>query len=100
MAHLDRLSGVDASFLLQEGDSTHMHIGGVATFAGPAPGYDEFLDHIGSRLSLVPRYRQRVVEPPLRTGRPVWVDDPNFNLGYHVRHTACPARAGRSSCSR
>jgi diacylglycerol O-acyltransferase len=88
--HLDRLSGVDASFLLQEGDSTHMHIGGVATFAGPPPTYAEFLEHIGSRLSLVPRYRQKVVDPPLRTGRPVWVDDPNFNLPYHVRHTALP----------
>ena len=42
--HLDRLSAIDASFLLQEGATTHMHIGGVATFEGPAPTYDEFLD--------------------------------------------------------
>jgi WS/DGAT/MGAT family acyltransferase len=88
--HLDRLSAVDASFLLQEGSTTHMHIGGVATFEGPAPSYDEFLAHIRSRLALVPRYRQKLAEPPLRTGRPLWVDDPNFNLGYHVRHTALP----------
>jgi diacylglycerol O-acyltransferase len=92
--HLDRLSGVDASFLLQEGRSTHMHIGGVATFQGPAPSYEEFLDHIRSRLPLVPRYRQKVVEPPLRTGRPLWVDDPSFNLSYHVRHTALPRPGG------
>jgi len=88
--HLDRLSAVDASFLLQEGAATHMHIGGVATFEGPAPTYDEFLAHIRSRLGLVPRYRQKLAEPPLRTGRPLWIDDPNFNLGYHVRHTALP----------
>jgi diacylglycerol O-acyltransferase / wax synthase len=88
--HLDRLSAMDASFLLQEGANTHMHIGGVATFDGPAPTYDEFLSHIHSRLSLVPRYRQRIANPPLRTGRPLWVDDPDFNLGYHVRHSALP----------
>jgi diacylglycerol O-acyltransferase len=92
--HLDRLSGVDASFLLQEGSSTHMHIGGVAVFEGPAPAYEEFLAHIDSRLPLVPRYRQKIVEPPLRTGRPVWVDDPSFNLTYHVRHTALPRPGG------
>src|SRR5437763_11115118 len=42
------------------------------------------------RLHLVPRYRQKLATPPLETGRPVWVDDPNFNLDYHVRHTALP----------
>src|SRR5919204_552047 len=92
--HLDRLSGVDASFLLQEGASTHMHIGAVATFDGPPPTYAEFLAHIGSRLGSVPRYRQKIVDPPLGTGRPVWVDDPSFNLAYHVRHTAMPRPGG------
>ncbi|HEY8865489.1 MAG TPA: wax ester/triacylglycerol synthase domain-containing protein, partial [Solirubrobacteraceae bacterium] len=89
--HLDRLSAVDAAFLIQEGDSTHMHIGGVATFEGPPPSYEDFLAHIRSRLSLVPRYRQKIADPPLRTGRPLWIDDPNFNLEYHVRHTALPS---------
>ena len=88
--HLDRLSAVDASFLLQEGASTHMQIGCVATFAGPPPSYEDLLEHVRSRLHLVPRYRQRVRNPPLRTGRPLWVDDPNFNLAYHVRQTALP----------
>ena len=89
--HLDRLSAVDASFLLQEGGGTHMHIGCVAAFEGPPPTYQDFLEHIGRRLHLVPRYRQKVRNPPLRTGRPLWVDDPNFNLAYHVRQTALPA---------
>src|SRR5215208_3471764 len=89
--HLDRLSAVDAGFLAQEKPNTHMHIGGLALFEGEAPGLEEFLAHIRSRLHLVPRYRQRLAVPPLETGRPLWVDDPNFNLDYHVRHTALPA---------
>src|SRR5437763_3226983 len=89
--HLDRLSAVDASFLLQEGAGTHMHIGCVAALEGPPPTYQDFLEHIGRRLHLVPRYRQKVRNPPLRTGRPLWVDDANFNLAYHVRQTALPA---------
>ncbi|MDP9384600.1 MAG: wax ester/triacylglycerol synthase family O-acyltransferase [Actinomycetota bacterium] len=89
--HLDRLSAVDAGFLAQEGPTTHMHIGGVALFDGEPPGLGEFLEHIGSRLHLVPRYRQKLAFPPLGTGRPLWVDDPTFNLAYHVRHSALPA---------
>jgi WS/DGAT/MGAT family acyltransferase len=89
--HLDRLSAVDAGFLEQEGPATHMHIGGIARFEGPPPGLGEFLDHVRSRLHLVPRYRQKLATPPLDTGRPIWVDDPSFNLDYHVLHTALPA---------
>ena len=88
--HLDRLSGVDAAFLAQEGASTHMHIGGVATLEGPAPSYEDFLAHIEGRLHLVPRYRQKPAVPPLGAGRPVWIDDPKFNLEYHVRQTGLP----------
>jgi diacylglycerol O-acyltransferase / wax synthase len=89
--HLDRLSSIDESFLLQEGPTSHMHIGGVLAFEGPPPPFDQFLDHIRSRLHLVPRYRQKLATPPLDSGRPLWVDDPNFNLEFHVRHTALPA---------
>jgi diacylglycerol O-acyltransferase len=46
---------------------------------------------VRSRLHLVPRYRQKLATPPLETGRPLWVDDPDFNLEYHVRHTALPS---------
>ena len=89
--HLDRLSSIDASFLHQEGPASHMHIGGVALFEGPPPAFGDYLDHVRSRLHLVPRYRQKLATPPLQTGRPVWIDDPNFNLEYHVRHSALPA---------
>ena len=88
--HLDRLTAVDASFLHNEGDASHMHVGGITIFEGPPPAYRDFLDHIRGRLHLVPRYRQRLAIPPLETGRPVWADDPNFNLEYHVRHSALP----------
>jgi WS/DGAT/MGAT family acyltransferase len=89
--HLDRLSAIDAGFLAQEGPNTHMHIGGVVLLDGPPPLLEEFTDHVRSRLHLVPRYRQRVAKAPLETGLPLWIDDPTFNLGYHIRHTALPA---------
>jgi WS/DGAT/MGAT family acyltransferase len=89
--HLDRLTSIDASFLHQEGPSSHMHIGAVLLFEGPPPEFNDYLDHVRGRLHLVPRYRQRLATPPLETGRPLWVDDPSFNLEYHVRHAALPA---------
>lgn len=89
-AHGDRLSAVDASFLAQERANSHMHIGAVLLFEGPPPSYEDFLNHIRSRLHLVPRYRHKLAVPPLETGRPIWIDDPSFNLEYHVRHTALP----------
>ena len=88
--HLDRLSAVDAGFLHNEGPNAHMHIGGVSVFEGPPPDQAEVLRHVASRLHLLPRYRQRLAYPPLQTGRPVWIDDPSFNLEYHVRRTALP----------
>jgi diacylglycerol O-acyltransferase len=89
--HLDRLTSIDASFLHQEGAASHMHIGGVLVFDGPPPAFQDYLDHLRGRLHLVPRYRQKLATPPLETGRPLWVDDPTFNLEYHVRHAALPS---------
>ena len=88
--HKDRLSAVDASFLHQEKRASHMHIGALAIFEGPPPSRDEFAEHVESRLHLVPRYRQKLAIPRLEMGRPFWVDDPAFNIDYHVRHTALP----------
>src|SRR3954454_14783991 len=88
--HLERLTAVDASFLAQEGQEAHMHVGALLVFEGEAPDYDELADQIRGRLHLVPRYRQKLVVPPLETGRPLWADDPSFNLEYHLRHTALP----------
>ena len=98
--HLDRLTAIDASFLHQEGPTSHMHVGGMSVFEGPPPDMDEFLDSLRTRLHLVPRYRQKLAHTALDSGRPVWVDDPNFNLEYHVRHTALPSPGGRAELLR
>src|SRR6476661_10109806 len=88
--HLDRLTAVDASFLAQESPVSHMHVGGVTIFEGPPPSFEEITEALRSRLHLVPRYRQKLAVPPLGTGRPLWADDPDFNLEYHVRQSALP----------
>jgi WS/DGAT/MGAT family acyltransferase len=89
--HMDRLSALDVSFLANESSASHMHVGGICIFEGPPPSYDDLLDHIHSRLHLVPRFRQKLAYPPVPTGRPFWVDDPAFNLECHVRHSALPS---------
>jgi diacylglycerol O-acyltransferase / wax synthase len=90
VANPDRLTGLDASFLHLERDSAHMHVGSTLIFEGEPPPYNELVEAIERRLHLVPRYRQRLAFVPLQQGRPVWVDDPHFNIRYHVRHTALP----------
>jgi diacylglycerol O-acyltransferase / wax synthase len=89
--HGDRLTATDASFIAQEGPNAHMHVGAVMIFEGPPPAYEDIADHVRSRLHLVPRFRQKLAFPPVETGRPLWVDDPNFNLEHHVRDTALPS---------
>jgi diacylglycerol O-acyltransferase len=91
MANPDRLSGLDSAFLhLEDHSSAHMHVASVMVFEGQAPAYEQLVDHILSRLHLVPRYRQRLSFVPLGQGRPVWTDDPHFNPRYHIRHTGLP----------
>ncbi|WP_436492068.1 WS/DGAT/MGAT family O-acyltransferase [Actinokineospora sp. HUAS TT18] len=88
----DRLSALDASFLYLEDQATPMHVGGVAVFHKPRSGfsYAELVSLIEHRLPLVPRYRQKVVSVPGHLARPVWVDDPDFDVAYHVRRSALP----------
>ena len=96
----DRLTALDSAFLHIEDTGAHMHVASVMTFAGEAPAYDELLAALEGRLHLVPRYRQRLAHVPLAQGRPVWVDDPHFNLRYHLRHTALPAPGGEEQLKR
>ena len=87
-----RLSALDASFLYLEEASTPMHVGAVSIFRRPKAGfdYDRLVDLIEQRIALVPRYRQKVRHVPGNLARPVWVDDPDFDVAYHVRRSALP----------
>ncbi len=100
MANPDRLTGLDSSFLHIERDSAHMHVAGCMVFDGSPPSYDELVEEIVGRLHLVPRYRQKLAFVPLNQGRPVWVDDPHFNVVFHVRHTALPSPGGDEQLKR
>jgi diacylglycerol O-acyltransferase len=93
---VDRLSPLDASFLHVEDDVSHMHIAAIGIFEGPVARYPDVVSMVRGKLPLVPRYRQVVRFVPLDLGRPVWVDDPHFNIDYHLRHTALPAPGGEA----
>ena len=93
---MDRLNPLDALFVDAEDEDPHtsMAIASIAVFEGPCPSHEEFLAFLAGRLPRVRRYRQKLRTVPFRLGRPVWVDDPHFDLGYHVRRTALPAPGG------
>ena len=93
---MDRLNPLDALFVDAEDKDRHtsMAIASIAVFEGPIPSDDEVLSYLAGQLPSVPRYRQKLRTVPLRLGRPVWVDDPDFDLRYHVRRTCLPAPGG------
>jgi hypothetical protein len=94
--YYERLSALDASFLGIETENCHMHIAAVLIFDGaqlmePHGRLDaeRIRAYVESRLHGIPRYRQRLAWIPVER-HPVWMDDPCFNVFYHVRHTALP----------
>jgi len=93
---MERLNPLDAQFIDAEDEDqqTSFAIASIAVFEGPAPSYDEFLHAIEGRLPLVPLYRRKLRTVPFRLGPPVWVDDPNFDIRYHIRQVALPAPGG------
>ena len=91
---MERLSLLDAEFLHLEDRSSPMHIACVSIFEGPAPKAEDVRKLLASKLHRIPRYRQRIRVLPFEVGRPVWVDDPHFDLAYHVRGTAIPSPGG------
>lgn len=99
---MERLTPLSAAFLEAEDvDSTaSLAIGSFAIFAGPAPTYDEFVQAIAGRLPLIPRYRQKLRRVPLDLAPPAWVDDPGFDVRWHIRNTALPAPGGRDEIAR
>jgi diacylglycerol O-acyltransferase len=98
---MDRLNPLDAQFIELEDQDRHasLAIASIAVFEPPAPSYDEFVAHLRGRLPLVPVYRRKLRTVPLRLGRPVWIDDPHFDIGYHVRRTALPKPGGDQQLS-
>ena len=93
---MDRLEPLDALFVEaeDEDENTSMAIASIAVLEGPAPSQKEIRELVQSRLPLVPRYRQKLRTVPFRLARPVWVDDPDFDLSYHVRRTLLPEPGG------
>ena len=93
---MDRLKPLDAMFIDAEDEdrNTSMAIASIAVFEGPVPSQEEFMTYIAGRLPLVARYRQKLRTVPFRLGRPVWVEDPDFDLGYHLRRVALPEPGG------
>ena len=92
-AAADRLTPLDVSFLYLESPTTAMHVGSVALFELPGDetfDYEELCDLVARRISLQPRYRQKVRWVPVHIANPVWVDDENFDIAYHVRRSALP----------
>jgi WS/DGAT/MGAT family acyltransferase len=87
---VERLTRLDASFLYLEEPDTPMHVGGVLILDAPPGGVDALVALVEARLALVPRYRQRVAEVPGHLANPVWVDDPDFDIAYHVRRNGLP----------
>ncbi len=99
---MDQLTPLSASFLQAEDvdAGAALAIGSFAIFEGPAPDFEDFLDTIRGRLPLIPRYRQKVRRVAFDLAPPTWVDDPGFDLRWHVRRTALPAPGGREEIGR
>lgn len=87
---VERLTTLDASFLYLDEPGTPLHVSGVVVLEGPPGGLESLAALVQARLPLVPRYRQRVALVPGHLADPVWVDDPEFDPGYHIRRSALP----------
>ncbi len=96
---MERLTGLDAAFLYLENPTNHMHVAMTMVLdPSTVPGgysFDNLKTFIGNRVHLVPPFRRRLVEVPLNLAHPVWVEDPHFDLDYHIRRIGCPAPGGR-----
>ena len=87
-----RLSPMDAAFLYTESVSGPMHISSIYVLEGEL-SRARVHEHFAERIHLIPSYRRKIAHVPLNLGHPKWVDDPDFDLGYHVRHHELPPDA-------
>ena len=95
---MKRLTGLDASFLALETPSSHMHVASLGIY-DPATSQgaftiDRLMEAYSGRLHLAPPFRQRLVNVPFGLHHPLWIEDPDFDIRRHVRHTAVPAAGG------
>lgn len=90
---VSRLSASDATFYHRENTSTPMYVGSLAILRKPRAGlsYETLLATVEQRMPQIPRYRQKVREVTLGLARPVWVDDRDFDITYHIRRSALPS---------
>lgn len=95
---MERLSGLDATFLYFETPTNHLHVSAVMILdPATVPGgysFDKLKEFIRSRLHVVPQFRQRLAMVPFNLHHPVWFDDPDFDLDSHVRRVAVPSPGG------
>jgi len=96
---MERLTGLDAAFLYLENPTNHMHVA-MTMVVDPStvPGgysFENLKEFIRGRIHLVPPFRRRLVEVPLNLAHPVWIDDPDFDIDFHIRRIGCPAPGGR-----
>jgi WS/DGAT/MGAT family acyltransferase len=95
---MQRLSGLDATFLYFETPTNHLHVSAVMVFdPATTPGgysFEKVKEFIRGRLHLIPQFRQRLARVPFNLHHPVWFEDPEFDLDYHVRRIAVPSPGG------
>ncbi|MEA3076569.1 MAG: diacylglycerol O-acyltransferase / wax synthase, partial [Actinomycetota bacterium] len=95
---MQRLSGLDATFLYLETPNNHMHVASTAVFdPRTVPGgysFDKVRSLVESRLHLLPPFRRRLVEVPFQLHHPLWIEDPDFDLDYHLRRAGLPTPGG------
>ncbi len=95
---MQRLSGLDATFLYMETPHMHMHVASTCVFdPSDVPGgysFDRVRTMVENRLPLVPPFRRRLVQVPFALHHPLWIEDPDFDLDYHLRRACLPSPGG------
>jgi WS/DGAT/MGAT family acyltransferase len=95
---VQQLTAVDTGFLTMETGTQFGHVGSLSIFE-PAATYDAICRQIEQRLHLLPPYRRQLVEVPFGLDHPYWIESPNFDLDFHLRHIAVPAPGNREQLS-
>ena len=89
---MEQLSGLDAAFVYLDAPNAPMHVGGVHVYQPTRAhfSFEDFRRHIAACIDTSPLFRRRLVQVPLRLGRPFWIEDPHFDLDLHLQHSGLP----------